>query len=232
MLRDSAIPDSWAAEEFYELVHDFRSTLDSLLDPFDWLQKVVARYPDEGTSHVKMSVENETHKFKSDDALTLWKLIDWTFIIADRFGTDEDPVNINFGFDKEAKMFVISLPNLETPSIIYLDLLAHKLGGSRVIRNESNDPKKFVIEIRIPLTEIPSEPSAPEGPSNLQGPPAPIITGMTPSGELGSSPYPNISPSMTALQVYYGAQNMIMPAMPLFPLWYGTPASLPIPLRN
>lgn len=232
MLSDSSRPDSRAAEEFYELLDDFRDALDTLLDPFDWLQKVVARYPNEGTSRVKMTVEKSMRRFKSDDAATLWELIDWMFIIADHSGTEEDPVNIDFRFDEEEKLFVITISHLEAPSIAYVDLLARRLGGSRVITHASNDLKKPVIEIRIPLTEAGSDPSTPQGPSNQQDPPAPVITGMTPSGELGSSPYPNISPSMTALQVYYGAQNIAVPAIPLFPFRTLTPPPISIPLRN
>lgn len=205
MLRDSAAPDSHYTEELYELIADLKETVRTLIDPFDWVDKVVRRYPNEATSRVKMSVSNDVRRYESRNAVALWQLIDWIFIVADNIGTDDHPVNVTFSINDRARSFVISLPAIDTRSIAYLDLLVRRMEGSRVVTSAGHDIPGPVYEFRVPVTRK-------EGPPAGSGPDDPAAGndhGMVPphaTGSVGPSAQPLLS----------GAQSMLLPAA--FPL--------------
>ena len=166
LLLHVSMPNSQENEYFGETLAQFKSTFQTISDPFYWMDAVVLRYPNEATRNIKIEVANKQRGLKVKDAPTVWAIMDWLIILADRIGTETRPVTLTIGTSPDMKFMVVSLPVLNTYFWPYIDRLLIKAGGTRQAGTEKT-------EILIPLEEqTPSSGPGPDGPppmSNIDG---------------------------------------------------------------
>ncbi len=186
-LREASLPVSKVENSLEAAKSHFVESLEELHDPFDWIAQVVSWYqPKNGAAKkFKIVFPENSAKLRIDKADALWEIIDWVVIVADRSGSEQKPLTIEFGLNDE-KNLVIRIPLVETHVWSYIDAVLRRVRGSRltVLRDDA-----FFTEVRVPLKDASPAPERGGGGS---------VTGTFRPDEI-SGPLPSRGASPAAL---------------------------------